>query len=106
MECLGPLTCLVRIQDGVHWKRHIDHLRDQESSASSSEFEPADADAFVTVPFSGANAETEHDSISPTEPTVRQYPAHMRNPPDRLMLVLWITLCFIYCFVVVPPSLF
>ena len=88
VECLGPLTYLVEIQEGLRWKRHIDHLRDRESSTSTSDLESADADAFVTAPFSDANAETEHDStesISPTEPTVRRYPVRTRNPPDRLM---------------------
>ena len=23
---LGPLTCLIETQDGLTWKRHIDHL--------------------------------------------------------------------------------
>ena len=88
VECLGPLTYLVEIQEGLRWKCHIDHLRDRESSTSTSDLESADADAFVTAPFSDANAETEQDStesISPTEPTVRRYPVRTRNPPDRLM---------------------
>ena len=96
----------MEIQEGLRWKRHIDHLWDRESSTSTSDLESADADAFVTAPFSDANAETEHDStesISPTEPTYVDtlfvLGIHQIDLCDFFFNIGFVVVCFCYLFV-------
>ena len=103
-DLLGPVTYLVRLENGDYWRRHIDHLRvgtehppaedsqeefadplpdvDVSPSRSNTENSPALADQHVP-PHTSKTTHKETTS-TPTEGTTRRYPSRTRQPPDRL----------------------
>ena len=105
VEILGPVSCLIRVQNGEVWHRHIDHLRNGGASPSDTERVEAHStdtedDAFSSEPLviqpsledssfivTQTNPEsTSQNSGSVTDQTVEQrYPARICNPPDRFM---------------------
>ena len=105
VEILGPVSCLIRVQNGELWRRHIDHLRDGgasppdtervetgskdiEDDASSSEppvIQPSSGDSSSTVTQTDSES-TPQNSGSSTEQTIEpRYSSRIRNRPDHFM---------------------
>ena len=104
VEILGPVSCLIHVQNGELWRRHIDHLRNGGASppdterveARSSDIEddtfcseplviqPSSEDSSSTLTQTPES--TPQNSGSSTDQTVEpRYPSRIRNPPDRFM---------------------
>ena len=93
---LGPVSFLVRISEGIEWKRHIDHIRDytgdtadtQPSTAPASSEEPQDADYYsypsreqhsTEQPSDASREDASDENLEP------RYPSRVRRQPDRFM---------------------
>ena len=95
---LGPLSFLIKLETGVHQKRHVDHIRDfslkppstptSEEADASSSFEESDIDLphlseavsdQATVP-----APAVVRSPPPVQAQASHYPSQVHQPPDRL----------------------
>ena len=77
---IGPLTYLVKLQDGRLCKRHVDQMIEcyvKDSSPSSTETD------YVYLPCSTQNS---HTPRQPTRPAPRVLPKRHRRPPDKLDL--------------------
>ena len=82
---LGPLSFLVEVEKGILWKRHIDHLLNNETARkSTSTAMPSDVDQESFMP--AIPSETTEDTLeTATEQPAPRYPKRARNPPDRFM---------------------
>ena len=96
---LGPVSFEVELDNGLTWKRHIDHLRPLSPAAEpqpesqlreTPAAETVDQDAFVSAPPHPPDDEAlvpvppvEDDGNVNREP---RYPARARQPPNRLMV--------------------
>ena len=105
-DLLGPVTYLVRLENGNYWRRHIDHLRvgTEHPPAEDSQEEFADPLPDVDVGPSWSNTEnspaladqhvpshtskTTHEETTST-PTVGTtcYPSRTRQPPNVITTV-------------------
>ena len=105
VEILGPVLCLICVQNGELWHRPIDHLRNGGASPPDTERVEAyssytEDDAFSSEPLviqpsledssfivTQTNPEsTSQNSGSVTDQTVEQrYSACIFNPPDCFM---------------------
>ena len=107
VERQGPLSYLVSVQNGINWRRHVDHLKElgprpsgEHSLDSSVELDiPLEEQEFLPPPpattdTAGAglpSADGEAPATQPTSPgppasagpTSRVYPSRSRQPPDR-----------------------
>ena len=98
----GPVSFLVEVQDGLKWKRHIDHIRargDDTSKIPNNDDLVEDKDFDFSLPTTAESTadNTEDDSTpdesssasqnqSQAEPSSsRRYPVRNRHPPDRFM---------------------
>jgi hypothetical protein len=82
---LGPLTFLVEVENGILWKRHIDHLLDNATSHTvTSTSTPVDVDQESFTP-SVPSDEPEDTLETDTEHSAPRYPDCVRNPPDRFL---------------------
>ena len=87
----GPLSFIVDVNQGVTWKRHIDHLRERTApdSTSFSSFEAAKDDGGI--PISVTDDTTDPDTTDDTaaaeqeSAAPRTYPSRVRKAPDRYM---------------------
>ena len=101
VEILGPVLCLICVQNGELWHRPIDHLwnggdterveaysSDTEGDAFSSEplvIQPSPEDSSFIVTQTNPES-TSQNSGSVTDQTVEQrYSARIFNPPNRFM---------------------
>ena len=84
---LGPLTYLIQTQDGLTWRRHIDHLKSLGSDASVPE--PADEEIIFPTwldTSSPSVPDTVDHSPAPTseQQPIQRYPQReSRHPPSR-----------------------
>lgn len=115
VKYLGPLSYLVKLEDGSMWKRHIDHLRkfinnkeserekspdiqiaDQEMGSESANPQenppPADvhSDSNITSNTTGPAVEVEEGVNTPDipiseKPDDHRYPRRDRKKPDKYM---------------------
>ena len=104
-EVLGPVTYVVETEEGLHWKRHADQLKDwlppvsledpnrvsEETQDSVAEDLPIELSMVPAGSASDEPAETNAESsASLSEPSSsqsdrveRRYPLRDRKPPDR-----------------------
>ena len=111
-EILGPLTYLIRTQNGMLWKRHLNHVRANSSSCEqrqedciedyNSQNTVSPSSASVTSAQTSNNSEQPQTSSDSSEQSPlhdnatiegattaesnqsHRYPAQNRKPPDRL----------------------
>ena len=89
LQSQGPLTYLVRTDDGRNWKRHIDLLKRVSSSCSDYYApSPSEPESSVVEPSSSDqdNVETSDsnpDATDQSEATMNHYPQRQRRQPDR-----------------------
>ena len=83
---LGPLTYLIETQDGLTWKRHIDHLKSLGHNAP----EPESTDDEIIYPSWLDQPQTSSPSVpdtvdnNPAPVSERRYPLReSRRPPSR-----------------------
>ena len=103
---VGPVTYLVRLENGEEWRRHIDHLRSGSDipaaefpTENNNEDVPFDnvpslssPPQDVTQTTESASGETQHpnttsssaDTSTAATKTAQRYPVRIRKPPDRL----------------------
>ena len=90
----GPVSFVVQVENGLVWKRHVDHLRQSTptqdlipvSPLPTSSQEDVDDNTFISPPSLDAEViqpTDPEDSTPPLEP--RAYPTRNRQPPDRFM---------------------
>lgn len=94
VERVGPLSYLVSVQDGVTWRRHVDHLKPLAPSAEGDK--PPDNTVDLDLPsddqeFIPCSSNPDTDSQVPTaadtpaataeSPPARSYPSRSRNHP-------------------------
>ena len=72
---LGPLTFLVETNQGILWKRHIDHLQDRQTDETSASDDLEDDYMPPDIP-----TDIPEETTSPS-----RYPVRVHNPPDRYM---------------------
>lgn len=99
---LGPVSYLVKVEQGLHWKRHIDHLRAHSETSprtespthpqSASMAEAQDSDVFMPVQPDQEQTPNVEPSSS-DEHSHSRYPSRNQRPPERLM---WPILIFKY----------
>ena len=95
---LGPLSYEVEVEQGLQWKRHVDHLRELAENSSTfsqstqlPEKEQPDT-TWCSTAFQKTTAGGSHEDDPPLPPepsssdreTTRRYPSRIRRPPDRL----------------------
>ena len=103
MQCTGPLTYMIQLNDKSLWKRHIDHLQNRvESQASVNTPAVTDIPESSVTPFLPLPSLTEHSSSSeenskslppsqqqnntiptPSVSVPRRKPPRNRHPPQR-----------------------
>ena len=103
MQCTGPLTYMIQLNDKSLWKRHIDHLQNRvESQASvntptATDIPESSVTPFLPLPslteFSSSNEENseslplsqQQKNAIPTPPVSvpRRNPPRNRHPPQR-----------------------
>ena len=99
----GPLSYIVKVHNGLEWKRHVDHLRanvnkeplnsESQPSANYSELDSDDfplpsTDENSSDVSSGSEITVSSDNASTSIPEVEtspRYPTRIRNEPDRYM---------------------
>ena len=104
-DCLGPVSYLVKIQHGMLWRRHVDHIRErsgdahdeQDGSEPETEYEH-DSSSVTNTGITGSSSESQTPSeaeimpqndsnnSSNVEPSIpaRRYPTRIHRPPQRL----------------------
>ena len=86
VERNGPLSYLVKVRSGDHWRRHIDHLRERGSTVSAEAPPPgpddSDWDGFADLPSADPEPHSIDSSGDNDSPQPR-YPIRVRHPPDR-----------------------
>ena len=90
-KILGPLSYLVQMEDGLMWRRHVDHIRD--NSTSSSHIPDVDYDPIPNIPETvtsttdnelNQSLDTDQVETSPNLSTpTNRYPQRVRRPPIR-----------------------
>ena len=98
-DILGPVTYLIQMEDGVFWRRHIDHLREAsekppEENRSPGDF-PINLPSASTQNPSVISANSSQSEQAPThigqslestscdhEQSTNRYPSRVRKPPD------------------------
>ena len=100
---LGPVSYLVRMEDGALWRRHVDHLRSGSSDAVSVESRnedlpdletgtvSAEASSLSPVPVTAGETgdrsserQTESGTETSDQASRNRYPSRIRRPPERL----------------------
>ena len=85
-ERLGPVTYLVRVNNRLTWKRHVDQLRSRTQSTDESAPETVSTDDYIPAHTSITDAVSENSCApSPNAPTSRYPQRENRRPPDRLV---------------------
>ena len=87
---LGPVSYIVSLLDGRHWKRHVDHLRERVETLTEKPPESDNSDADEELAFPTTMPSKTIPTPDPplpmppinTEP-VRHYPERVHWPPDR-----------------------
>ena len=99
VERQGPLSYLVKVQSGDHWKRHVDHLRERnaasETQSSDQPLPESDLDVVVHLPptppvVPQPSVVVDAPPAAPpllsgdgTQPPPPRYPMRIRQPPQR-----------------------
>ena len=78
----GPVSYMVKLVDGRHVRRHVDHLRKTEAPITSSDTEAEVLDDCFPIP---APTQTTTPQMEPprTEPTALCRSTRVRNAPYR-----------------------
>ena len=82
---LGPLTYIVKLESGVEWKRHVDHLCHIPSGpiTESQTVEEAYVNSDITSDTEDTVQETPETTTEQDENP--RYPTRTREPPNRYM---------------------
>ena len=99
IECLGPVSYMVEVQDGSVHKRHVDHIHDRVDNSSVptslSTTQSSEESPLVTFPVehsdssqqSPPTASTQNSTsssvVTRSNTAVRRNPARDRKPPKR-----------------------
>ena len=99
VQCTGPLTYMIQLDDKSLWKRHVDHLQSRmelqatsstTSTDSSESSEPFFIPSTSPTELSSSSEETsqsstEQNTDSPTSQVSapRRNPSRNRHPPQR-----------------------
>ena len=82
LKSLGPLTYLVRLEDGTEIRRHVDHINPHSEDLDDSSTPQAISEDSSTIDDAGYPAIVEDSTILEQQ---SRYPSRERRPPDRLM---------------------
>ena len=80
----GPLTFIVRLDSGIQWKRHVEHIRKYTPTVSSEQNKEHEIDTDLPMTSLETNTEST-DEQSTDENLTSRYPTRLREPPDRYM---------------------
>ena len=100
IECLGPVSYMVEVQDGSVHKSHVDHIHDRVDNSSVptslSTSQSSEESPLVTFPVehsdssqqspptaSTQNSTSSSSVVTPSNTAVRRNPARDRKPPKR-----------------------
>ena len=112
VDCLGPLSYLVRMPDSIMWRRHVDHLRkggadnpieqtEEPEPEAANTHTPPDASMPLSNPMQAEapvlpnsddqEVSDQHEledgpqaALLDSETLTTQYPIRSRRPPDQL----------------------
>ena len=85
-ERFGPVTYLVRMNNRLTWKHHVDQLRSRPQSTDETAPETVSTDDYISAHTSITDAASENSCApSPNAPTSRYPQRETRQPPDRLV---------------------
>ena len=79
----GPVSYIVKLTDGRHVRRHVDHLRKTEAPTSEHDTEAEVLDDCFPVPVPTQTTPTPVDPPN-TDPTTLRRSTRVRTAPDRL----------------------
>jgi len=99
VESVGPVSYMVKVQDGSVHKCHIDHIHHRVDNPSVSNTSTAghnqisEESSLVTFPIEQApptaSAQNRTDSSSSVTPTIRRNPPRDKHPPKTLSDLTW-----------------
>ena len=94
-EISGPVSFVVKCGDGKLIRRHQDHLRHRRDDQAIEQSEEMSDDIWIDVSSNDETSENADANATDAQPeaeaqssseedTRKQYPTHVRRPPDRL----------------------
>ena len=116
VDCLGPVSYMVRVKTGDLWKRHVDHIRSGLNPPLMSPPQGSEQDVTEQTSSFPSQSTQDHQNDTASQPTAagppetvsgptqrsassaaaqssesRRYPIRSRQPPDRLYATTGLT---------------